>query len=60
MNQRTQPVPPTTYGPPQPKPRSAFVAGFAVAMGVMTAVTIWAVGWAVVAGLFLSVLASAS
>jgi len=29
-------------------------------MGVMTAVTIWAVGWAVVAGLFLSVLASAS
>lgn len=57
--QRIQPVSPMPYAPPPvPKPRSAFMTGFAVAMGVMTAVTIWAIGWGIAGGLLLSIFAA--
>jgi hypothetical protein len=40
------------------KPRSLFATGFIVTMGVMVAVTAWAVAWGLATGLIITVLAA--
>ncbi len=64
MNQPTQPIHPVSpmpYTPPRPpaqrKPRSLFTTGFIAAMGVMTAVTVWAIAWGILWALIITTLA---